>query len=243
MSNTPSPEPLDLLYILGTGSTWQDNEIRYSLRSVCKNFTHGKVFVVGERPPWLRDIIHIPCDDPYPNKLKNGIYKIGMAIKDSRLSSRFVRMNDDFFFINPVKQIAIRHRGALKASIKNHPTQKGYFYLALKQALHGLERRGITNPLDYTSHLPFVLDKAKVREVFDEYGGPGYGYLFGTIYGNHFDIGGRKQKDRKAKGWSPSSERTANALPILSTDPNVVMLPEFQRWLHGKFPEKCRYEK
>jgi hypothetical protein len=44
----------NLLYILGSGSKWQNNEIRYSIRSAEKYVGNlGRVFIVGEFPKFL----------------------------------------------------------------------------------------------------------------------------------------------------------------------------------------------
>lgn len=44
----------DLIYITGGRSAWQDNELRYSLRSMQKYLTNmGNVFVVGTSPDFL----------------------------------------------------------------------------------------------------------------------------------------------------------------------------------------------
>ena len=95
---------MDIVYILGTGSVWQNNEIRFSLRSVDKNISDvGKVFVVGERPAFLKNIIHIPCRDPYTVYWKNAYAKTALVCKDPRLSDDFLFMNDDFFIFKPIK--------------------------------------------------------------------------------------------------------------------------------------------
>ncbi len=46
-------EKIDLVYILGKGSKWSDNEIRFSLRSIEKYFDYRKIFIIGEKPESL----------------------------------------------------------------------------------------------------------------------------------------------------------------------------------------------
>ena len=51
---------MDVVYILGTGSTSNDNEIRYSLRSIEKYLIgFNVVYIVGECPKFLKGIIHL----------------------------------------------------------------------------------------------------------------------------------------------------------------------------------------
>ena len=57
---------MDILYVIGKGSEWNNNELRFSLRSIAK---YGKnidrVFIVGYKPDFVSDeVTFIPCDDP-----------------------------------------------------------------------------------------------------------------------------------------------------------------------------------
>jgi len=88
---------------LGTGSRWNDTELRFCLRSVEKHLTgYGEVFIVGEKPPWLRNVVHIPCPD-YGDKIydkERNIYcKILAACADDRVTEDFLFMNDDHFLL------------------------------------------------------------------------------------------------------------------------------------------------
>jgi hypothetical protein len=55
---------MDLVYVLGSGSRWGDNELRYSLRSVEKHLKgYNNVYLVGDKPDWVRNVTHIPKQD------------------------------------------------------------------------------------------------------------------------------------------------------------------------------------
>lgn len=89
---------------LGTGSRWNNTELRYCLRSVEKHLTgYGEVFIIGEKPSWLRNIIHIPFDEgkaPQAHEKERNIYnKIMAACNDERVSDNFLFMNDDHFLL------------------------------------------------------------------------------------------------------------------------------------------------
>ena len=59
---------MDIVIPLGTGSRWQNNELRFALRSIEKYLTgYDKIFIIGECPSYLQNIIHIPCP-PSPAK-------------------------------------------------------------------------------------------------------------------------------------------------------------------------------
>jgi len=96
---------MDILYVIGTGSKWANNEIRYSLRSVAKFGTNvGRIFVCGANPRILSDeVIFVPCDDPYDHCAhKNIMHKIDYVIKNTDISDEFLLSSDDHFFVKPV---------------------------------------------------------------------------------------------------------------------------------------------
>lgn len=77
-------------------------ELRCSLRSLEEQDWVGDVYVVGHRPAWIRDVIHIECDDPYKPKDPNIIGKVLKACADERVSDRFVVNSDDHYILRPV---------------------------------------------------------------------------------------------------------------------------------------------
>lgn len=88
---------------LGTGSRWNNTELRYALRSVEKHLAgYGDIFIIGEKPDWLRNVVHIPCPD-YGDKTydkEHNIYrKIMAACADDRVTEDFLFMNDDHFLL------------------------------------------------------------------------------------------------------------------------------------------------
>lgn len=94
---------MDILYVVGTGSQWQNNELRYSLRSIAKNGKNiGRVFLVGVKPEWVSDkVIHIPCDDPYDQPHKNILHKVLTAAYNSKIDSHFLISSDDHYYVKP----------------------------------------------------------------------------------------------------------------------------------------------
>lgn len=231
---------LPLLYILGNGSQWEDNEIRYSLRSAERYFPHSKVFVVGECPAWLNNAVHIPAADPYGNKLKNSIHKLHTAVQDERLPHHFVLMNDDFFFLKPLDTLAVYYKGLIEETLNAHPTNAGYYYEAMWLTRVLLEKAGIENPRDYSVHFPMIFDKVRVNWLCSSMRYQREGVLFRTVYANYFKLGGQRREDVKIK--SVTDILKTKTLDVLSTDDEIVLTPEFQTWISKKFPKPSRYE-
>lgn len=90
-------EGIDVVYPLGTGSRWANNELRYSIRSVIKHFTNLRnIVVIGEKPRWLTQCIHIALGD-LESKDVNIRHKLKAACNDNRISETFIYAADDKF--------------------------------------------------------------------------------------------------------------------------------------------------
>lgn len=93
---------MDAVYILGSGSLSNDDEIRYSIRSLELNMLDLRnIYVIGEKPEFLQKIIHIPATDGSKYNHENAYKKICLACKIPELSDEFLLMNDDFFMSEP----------------------------------------------------------------------------------------------------------------------------------------------
>ena len=101
-----NPKSMDVVYVIGKGSNWRDNELRFSLINISKNGSGIRnVFIVGERPDYLKNIIHIPASDifdPAVNADGNIITKVLAACWDKRLGENFLFINHDHLVLKPV---------------------------------------------------------------------------------------------------------------------------------------------
>ena len=230
----------DLVYILGTGSTWGNNEIRYSLRSVEKNLNINKVFVVGEKCKWFSDkIIHIPADDPYEIKTRNAFHKLLIACNDKRISKDFILMNDDFFILKKLDRIEYLYKGKLIDSLKKHPTKSGYYFDALKDTISYLKNQ---EALDYSLHYPFVYNKAKLKKLITEIEKKELIILLRAAYGNLNKVGGTYRHDIKATNNRQLKEIFKSS-DVMSTTDRIVMFGLFRKYMKKTFQSKSIYEK
>lgn len=97
---------MDVVYIIGTGSKWDNNELRYSLRSIAKFGANlGEVYIVGdELPPFINPstVRYLHVRDITTNKpALNVYYKLCRLFKMSKVE-RFLLSSDDHFLIRPV---------------------------------------------------------------------------------------------------------------------------------------------
>ncbi|MGK4567836.1 hypothetical protein [Flavobacterium sp. 3HN19-14] len=88
------------LYVLGTGSMYNNQELRYSLRSL-ERYGSGidTVVIIGERPAFLNyDVVeHYPFAET-GNKDFRIASKILFACENQIVTGDFLFLNDDFFF-------------------------------------------------------------------------------------------------------------------------------------------------
>lgn len=235
------PAP-DLLYVLGTGSLWQNNEIRFSLRSVEKYLPHARIFVIGHRPKWIKNVIHIPAEDPHPHKLRNVIAKIKKACMDPRLGERFAVMNDDFFMLKPIEDIKTYHRGTIIGTMRRHPTRRGYYYEALAATRRFLLDQDLGGePLDYGVHAPMIFEKKRARALAS-LTDVAEGLLFRTVYANLRGMGGYFRNDVKITDLKDLKTRKFKSVDMISSSDGVALNRRFREWLMKKFPDPCRYE-
>lgn len=225
---------MDIVYILGTGSRFNDEEIRYSLRSL-KNLPHDKVFVIGEKPDFFSDEIrHIPAQDPFDVKQQNAFHKLSIACDTEEISDDFVLMNDDFFILNPIDEVKHYYRDTLDNSIANHPSHSGDFYEAMV-----FTRDLLGGGKDFAHHSPFVYNKKRLSKLLKKKYDSTVNLR--TLYANTEQIEGLQRKDVKCTDKKSFYEMLYG--DIISTDDLVFGSNRFQRMIKTYFPEKCKYEK
>jgi hypothetical protein len=184
---------MDIVYPLGTGSVWDNNELRYSLRSVEENLTNVRyIWVIGERPEWLTGVRHIPYPDITGVPWRNSFAKLVRACIEPDLSSNFLYMNDDFFILKPfaIEKFPILYRGNLPAG-------------AVKSRVMSLNRKQNTTTLllskklttlDYDLHAPFIFEKQKVLDLPMSPSMPG-AFHPRSFYGNYYNVRGQQRDE------------------------------------------------
>lgn len=177
----------DVVYALGLGSRWHDNELRYSLRSVATNVHDlGRVYVVGHKPDWLMGAVHVPADDRLPhNKDGNIIRKVLAACRDESLSEEFLRLSDDQLILRPKSFAEIRPYFVCELSARFCRVEAGNRWdMRLRRTYALLKSRGLTT-FNYDSHVPQPFNKAQFQKVMDgcDYE-IGIGYTINTLYFN-----------------------------------------------------------
>lgn len=190
----------DVVYILGSGSKWDNNEIRYSLRSVEKHLKGiGSLFIVGFDPGFLKGHIHIRMADIHgENANRNILEKTLAACKDERVSNTFYASSDDIFLLKDFQASTFPryHRNDLMSTIKKMKTTSGY-RITLSNTHTVLSQKKLPT-INFNIHAPFLYDKKKFPDVVSQYPmDVHYGYGVKSLYANTLKLDGEYLPDCK----------------------------------------------
>lgn len=158
--------PNDLIYILKADIDTE--ELKYSLRSVEKNFPINRVWFVGGQPEGLEPDIRIPHVQVGNSKWEMIRSSMWKTVNDERLSEDFFLFNDDFFVMEPVDTDSFRNfvDGTLGRRIDELHSESGMN--AYTRTLFKLEQelKTMHEPtMNYDVHLPMLLNKEQVRST------------------------------------------------------------------------------
>lgn len=240
----------DLVYVLGSGSAWNNNEIRISLRSVEKNLKGvGKIYVVGDNPGFFTGkVIHIDYPDPLGgiNADGNMTLKILRACREKNLSDDFLLMNDDFIINQSMtaSEIPWLHKGDMKDRPEKF-WKKELYRFRLHRTFKILQQKGLST-IQYDYHAPMLLNKHEFPKVMEQFNyQEDIGYTFRSLYGNFmklpaFPLSGEKVTIYKHYASEELIERIKN-IPFVGYNDRGLN-NAFKWWMVKHFPEKSKYE-
>lgn len=232
---------LDVVYICRDG---ENEELRYSIRSVVKNLPHARLWVVGGKPDWYTGR-HIKVKQ-LKNKFENARANMTAIAKSGQISEDFILMNDDFFVISPVDEVKYYFSGTLKSKIdyfiSAHPSSQ--YTALLQRSMKVLINRGVEEPLDYALHVPVIMNRKKLLEVLP------LGISWRLSYCNIYSVGGEQievpagtTKDVKIyiKDGQPTdiSQNPLSSFYISTDDSSFLVIRDY---LQQMFPQKSKHE-
>ncbi len=226
-------------------SHWEDNELRCCLRSLDKYFLDiGEVFIVGHKPEWIKGVVHVECDDPYPkNKGANIINKLLTAGEDKTLSSSYLFVSDDQYMLFPMRSRDIRPY--YTADLKGHKLNKGnkFWMECLRNMRTAMARRGLPC-YNHESHTPVIINKHKywstmVQHNYTDILYPTLSLYFNTILESHEKIPDNYRAKFNKEGISIDIIDSKQFL----YHNDLGLSYSLQQKIRELFPKKCRFEK
>ena len=212
-----------------------NEELRYSIRSVTKNLPHGKVWVIGTPPAWYTGS-RIPAPINESSRFANVKASTQTAATHPAISDPFVLLHDDQYLMEHIDGIKPTHAGPLAPSNPRATTQRNE---ARASTLAVLNTAGISNPLTYDGlHTPLLVHKAHMATANKLVAKHGKADTWErTVYGNLADLGGAFATDCKVRH---ETDATPDGPWISSLDRTFATHP--QPLLAATFPEASDYE-
>lgn len=94
---------------------WNNEELRYSLRSIDENFIFDRIFIVWHKPSWICNIEHIEYNDSIvPFGSYNTSKKLLQICENINISDDFVLMADDIYILEKVEKIWYYKKWSMK---------------------------------------------------------------------------------------------------------------------------------
>jgi hypothetical protein len=211
---------MDAVYILGSGSLSENEEIKYSIRSLETNMLDLRnIYIIGDDPGFLKDVKYFSMRDASKEKYVNAFSKIKFASSIAELSEEFLLMNDDFFLLQPF-------------------TGADWPFYALKGSNGG--SCGIHS---FHMHCPIRFKKEFYLNLpFDPMSKACKSPR--TFYANFYKAPPTFHDDfilRSAEGCRDFDEQIKN-WPCFSIGDTAMLYPPFRKWLDVLFPTPSRFE-
>ena len=230
----------DVVIPYKTPSNFSEEELRYTLRSIAKNFLSLRnVYIIGDCPNWVKRVIHIPTSQGY-SKVDNVRAAHSIAVTRPEISDNFVLWSDDIYLLRPIQQIPLWHGGPLGNFLN---TFKNRYLLSYYTSIIERTTNVVPGELPHWElHIPVVMNKESLSYILETYGGRGL--LGRTLYGNIFHEGsGQYHQDVKlyrveeSKGWQTNPRYDTFVSSDDSTFYKILALP-----LANQFPDPCKFE-
>lgn len=227
---------MDVVYVVRPGD--DNEELRYSLRSIAAHLPHGRVWIAGHRPAWVSDQVGYIEVSQHSSRFRNSTANLRAACEHPDVSEEFVYFNDDFFVIEDVTDVPVLHRGPLADVIAG--TRSSLYRRGAQATQLMMQRRGLAEDeplLSYEVHAPMVVAKQLMLQALDA--GAGLPVLHKrTLYGNLHHIGGQQVVDVKVNALDEGLPDG----PFVSTSDASFEAGQVGDTIRALFPEPCRYE-
>lgn len=240
---------MDILYILGNGSRWRNNEIKYSLRSLQKYAKNiGRIFITGENPNFINDnVIYTPYIDKHIPTI-NHYNKVLHTFKNTDISDNILLMYDDIFFlkdINIEKYPYYYKNDLIPANYKFNT-----FYTNANLFTRNILLK-LNKPIkDFSIHVPIIYNRQKFYEmekIIQEYcnfdNPRSIGLSIRSLYCNLNNIKGTFKSDLKINQnlIKYEIEELLKNKDVFSTSDRIY--DDMANYIFKKYPEKSRWEK
>ena len=220
-----------------------NEELRYSLRSVERNWLYRDVWFYGGKPNGIEPDEYVKVVQSAPTKWENVRNMMVEVCKNDEITEDFWLFNDDFFILRPIKNFEPRYDGTLSTKIQQvrdmHNGEDSEWTKNLGR-LRGLLQDNGKTEYCYAIHEPMLINRKKMLEVLEKFPNEP---MIRALYGNWWAVGGVQEKDPKYDIPEPSGmAQKIVQHDIVSTSDESFKSGYIGRWLRDKFQTKSRFE-
>lgn len=220
---------MTVVYTIGKGSSWGDNELRYSIRSMVMFTSVSRIIIVGHKPAWCVNVDHIAVKDG-PRKNYN-IHLKTLAACDA--TDEFIQAADDHFVLQPTDFSTYYHSGPI-----NEKRYTGNYATVTANT-----SKVLPGGLFYNLHIPMKMNSEAYKQIMSRYDWTKKEYLVKSLYANNIGVVGVRSKDCKVRE-SMRLDKIKNYVKdrgFLSVGDSGLSM-DMKRFLKQTFPERSRYE-
>ena len=204
----------DIVYICRDGD---NEELRYSLRSIEKNFRFRRVIIYGGKPDDIHPDKYVHVNQYGATRYEMTRNVIRQACDDNDITPDLWLFNDDFFIMQPLHAYKTENGGLLW----DHIDRQNRFKC----------------PKDYDLHKPMLINRAKMAAVIDNYPDE---TAVRSLYGNVWDIHGPQGED--CKFGSAAGDPKRKDIDIISTSDEAFRGGDIGVYIRDQFPDRSRFE-
>ena len=219
----------DVCYVVK--DTAENEELRYSLRSLQNLPNVRNVWIYGGKPSFLVDKYHKKSFEQTGSKWENSGKIFWEIINDDDISEDFYLMMDDVFIMQPIREFVNYSRHSMETQ------RHSVYYDEKRNAMNWLKSHHKPTR-DFDSHRPFLYNRQKVKELFPLYP---IQTNFRSIYGNWYGIPTETHRDCKV--FSVSRYMPPSDDFCLSTTDKSFSKGQVGKMIRACFPTPSIYEK
>lgn len=227
---------MDVVYFVKEGA--KNPELIYSVRSVCKNLPFRKIWFIGGCPEGILPDVSHPFNRISNIKTRNTAEMFKLVCKIEGISDDFMFFNDDFYIMQPMKELPARYWSTLDEKIELMRKIYGSTRWSglLEIASDALKTRGYTN-YNFELHVPMVFNKKKLEKVIQKF--PGIPCKR-SLYGNYYKLyeNGLEKPDGKVHRLDVELMN----VDIISSDDQSFKEGAIGRQIREAFPNPSKYE-
>lgn len=228
----------DIVYILK--NDYEEEELRYSLRSVCLNFPYRKIVFVGGCPKDINPDLYIKHLQTGSTKWERARSSLIKALSSEELTDDIWLFNDDFFIMDKIKAHTDTNyfNGTLEKRVIDLKRNcgKASGYINQLDRLRHLLLNANRDTLSFALHLPMLINRKKALELLTnkKFNTP----MFRSLYGNYYQIPCEFMEDVKVRDLEQIPDT-----PYISTTDEAFRDGKVGEFLRRYFADPCKYER